>query len=228
MTADIDRCYKQDIFVNRIQNALGVSLGAVRCHLVTPQGMKSVMGKHGWNNADSENVVGFQVGEDIFVLKTVPWTVLHELVHKAGINADRMSRFVAEGLTEAIAADLRVSEDEHKPTYPVETGWVKNTLLPALGLTPIQLGRLLAKSDDPPSLLADMLVKKKPSLDRSKLKDEFQPQRGQQPSLNVMIQGAEQREVRVQDYAVGIGAALITAGAVLIMPSLLRDMRSSR
>ncbi len=228
MTADIDRCYKQDIFVKRIQSALGVSLGEVRCHLVTPQGMKSVMGKHGWSNADSENVVGFQVGEDIFVLKTVPWTVLHELVHKAGINADRMSRFVAEGLTEAIAADLRVSDDEHKPTYPVETGWVKNTLLPTLGLNAIQLGRLLAKSDDPPSLLADMLVKKKPSLDRAKLKDEFQPQRGQQPSLNVMIRGAEQQEARVQDYAVGIGAALLTAGAVLIVPSLLRDVRSSR
>jgi len=209
----VSRCHKQDIFVDRIQRALGVSIGTVRCHLVTPTAMAGVMEKHGWNKDSAENVVGFQVKDDIYVLTTTPWTVLHELVHKAGINADRLSRYVAEGLTEAIAADLRQSPDEHRPTYPEETRWIKETLLPILGMTPIELGRILVKAEDPPRALADLLVAKRPSLDRSKLVDELRPQRGERPSLNRHPDSA------LKGWGVGVGAAFLTAGALLIFSS---------
>jgi hypothetical protein len=202
-------CHKQAIFVDRIQKALGVSLGETRCYIVETSEMGRVMGKHGWNQDDSRGVVGFQVGNDIYVLRQASWSVLHELVHKAGINADRLSRYVAEGLTEAISADLRQSADEHQPTYPEETRWVRETLLPLLGLTPIQLGQVLAKSDDPPRKLAEMIVAKRPDLSRSALVDELRPQRTGRPSFN-------RTPSATSGWAVGVGAAFLTAGALLL------------
>ena len=214
----VSRCHKQDVFVDRIQRALGVKIGTVRCHLVQPSAMGNIMSQHGWNKDDARGVVGFQVKDDIYVLTTTPWTVLHELVHKAGINADRISRYVAEGLTEAIAADLRQSADEHQPTYPEETRWVKETLLPVLGLTPIQLGQVLAKSDDPPRKLAEMIVAKRSDLDRSRLVDELRPQRTGRPSFNRTSSGTT-------GWAVGVGAAFLTAGALLLLaPSPFSDL----
>lgn len=208
-TTGISRCHKQDVFVDRIQRALGVKIGTVRCHLVQPSAMGDIMSKHGWNKDDARGVVGFQVKDDIYVLTTTPWTVLHELVHKAGINADRLSRYVAEGLTEAISSDLRQSADEHQPTYPEETRWVRETLLPLLGLTPIQLGQVLAKSDDPPRKLAEMIVAKRPDLNRSALVDELRPQRTGRPSFN-------RTPSATSGWAVGVGAAFLTAGALLL------------
>ena len=205
----ISRCHKQDVFVDRIQRALGVKIGTVRCHLVQPSAMGDIMSKHGWNKDDARGVVGFQVKDDIYVLTTTPWTVLHELVHKAGINADRLSRYVAEGLTEAISSDLRQSADEHQPTYPEETRWVRETLLPLLGLTPIELGQVLAKSDDPPRKLAEMIVAKRPDLSRSSLVDELRPQRTGRPSFN-------RTPSATSGWAVGVGAAFLTAGALLL------------
>ena len=214
----VSRCHKQDVFVDRIQRALGVKIGTVRCHLVQPSAMGNIMSQHGWNRDDARGVVGFQVKDDIYVLTTTPWTVLHELVHKAGINADRLSRYVAEGLTEAIAGDLRQSADEHQPTYPEETRWVKETLLPVLGLTPVQLGQVLAKSDDPPRKLAEMIIAKRPDLDRSRLVDELRPQRTGRPSFNRTSSGTT-------GWAVGVGAAFLTAGALLLLaPSPFSDL----
>jgi hypothetical protein len=216
MTANpgISRCHKQDLFVDRIQRALKVQIGTVRCHLVEPSMMGSIMQKHGWNKDDARGVVGFQVKDDIYVLTSTPWTVLHELVHKAGINADRMSRYIAEGLTEAIAADLRQSADEHQPTYPEETRWVKETLLPILGMTPIQLGQVLAKAEDPPRKLADMLVQKRPSLDRAALLDQLRPQYASRPSLNRTAEPPDR-----SGWTVGVGTAFLTAGALLLLSS---------
>ena len=209
----ISRCHKQDVFVNRIQNALGVKIGTVRCHLVEPSAMGKVMENHGWNRDDARGVVGFQVKDDIYVLNTTPWTVRHELVHKAGINADRMSRYVAEGLTEAIAGDLRQSPDEHQPTYPEETRWVKETLLPTLGLTAIQLGQILAKAQDVPRTLADLIVAKRPDANRGALVDELRPQRTGRPSFNRT--GSASRS----NVAMGVGVALFTAGILLVFSS---------
>jgi hypothetical protein len=217
MTANpgISRCHKQDLFVDRIQRALKVQIGTVRCHLVEPSVMGQIMVKHGWNKDDARGVVGFQVKDDIYVLTSTPWTVLHELVHKAGINADRMSRYIAEGLTEAIAADLRQSPDEHQPTYPEETRWVRETLLPILGMTPIQLGQVLAKAHDAPRALADLLLKKRPNLDRTALLDQLRPQYANRPSLNRVAAPPPERS----GWAVGVGTAFLTAGALLLFAS---------
>ena len=184
--------------------------------------MPAIMGKHGWNKDDARGVVGFQVQNDIYVLTTTPWTVLHELVHKAGINADRMSRYVAEGLTEAIATELKQSPDEHQPTYPDEVGWIRNTLLPLLDMNAIQLGRVLAPAQEPRRKLAELIMaararKGLPALDRAKLLDDLQPQRPGRPSFNrgVAPAGSASRASE-NGWALGIGTAFLTAGAMLL------------
>ncbi len=180
----IQKCHKQDIFVDRIQRALGVSMGNVSCKIVDQGGMAQVMEGAGWSRNDANGVVGFQVGKEVFVLNSAPWTVLHELVHRAGVNSDRLNRFVAEGLTEAIAAELKASPDEHRPTYPAEVSWVKGKLLPALGMTAVQLGRVIAQSQDPPKDLARLMAKARPALSADNLEQELQPQRPSAPSFN--------------------------------------------
>lgn len=178
----IKKCHKQDIFVDRIQRSLGVPMGDVSCKIVDQEGMAEVMQGSGWSKNDANGVVGFQVGKDVFVLESAPWTVLHELIHRSGVNSDRLSRFVAEGLTEAIAAELKASPDEHRPTYPAEVRWIKEKLLPALGMTAVQLGRVIVHSQDPPKDLANLMAKARPGLSADQVEQDLQPQRAEPPS----------------------------------------------
>jgi hypothetical protein len=184
MNTHVRRCHKEAEFIDRIQRAMNKPLGQVQCHIVDQTGMAQVMGTAGWSKNEALGVVGFQLGNNVYVLGSAPWTVLHELVHRSGVNADRISRFVAEGLTEAIARELKRAPDEHKPTYPKETHWVQTRLLPRLNMSAVELGRKLAHSSDPPATLADLMVAVDPQLDRSKLLRQLQPQVPDQPSFN--------------------------------------------
>lgn len=218
------RCYKQAVFVRRVEDALGVSLGKLSCNVIPQSQMGQVMSRHGWSANDARGVVGFQVGNEIYVSEQAKWTVLHEIVHKSGINADRMSRFVAEGLTEAIATELKQSPDEHQPTYPEEVGWIRNTLLPLLDMNAIQLGRILAPAQEPRRKLAELIIaarawKGLPALDRAKLLDDLQPQRPGRPSFNrdphSPMAGSASRATE-NGWALGVGTAFLTAGAILL------------
>jgi hypothetical protein len=180
----IQKCHKQAEFIHRIQGALGVTLGQVDCKVVDTDGMVQVMRSAGWSKNEAFGVVGFQLGNNVYVLSSAPWTVLHELIHRGGVNSDRLSRFVAEGLTEAIARELKQSADEHRPTYPTETAWVQTKLLPRLRLTAVELGQQIAHAKDPPATLADLMVAVDPSLNRSDLVRQLQPQKTEQPSFN--------------------------------------------
>jgi len=222
------RCHKQPVFVARIQRALGVTLGSVQCNIVNIQGMSQAMRRAGWSANETQGVVGFQYGEQIYVLDDAPWTVLHELIHRAGVNADRLNRYVAEGLTEAIAVELKESPDEHRPTYPTESAWVRERLLPRLGLSAVQLGALLAKASDPPAALADLMLKARPDLDRAKLVRELAAQQPKQPSFNrkgCVTRSRAQGSAAsgpVRDGAGGIAGVLLVAGAVLAFPGVGR------
>lgn len=222
MVADqqVRRCHKQDEFVRRIEGALGVSVRPVACHIVNNDGMQSVMARAGWSKNDASGVVGFQVGRDVYVLDSAPWTVLHELVHRSGVNADRLNRFVAEGLTEAIAEELRTSPDEHRPTYPEETGWVKGTLLPRLGMSAVQLGAIIAQSSDPPTTLADLMLRARPgSVSRSQLVGELRPQVHERPSYNRLGHVTRGR-AGVRDSTASVAGAMIVGGIALLLPRL--------
>ena len=76
-----------------------------QCHVVDQSGMSKVMSRAGWNKKDTYGVVGFHLDDNVYVLKSADWTTLHELIHTAGVNADRINRVLAEGLTELIASD---------------------------------------------------------------------------------------------------------------------------
>ena len=156
----VQRCYKEAQFVPRIEKALGVKMKNFTCHVVDQSGMTNVMRRSGWNKDDTLGVVGFHVSENIYVLDSAPWTTLHELIHQSGINADRINRFLAEGLTEVLATQLKKGSDEHKATYPQERKWVKDTLLPKLNMSAIELGKFICHSKEPHRDLAKLFIKK--------------------------------------------------------------------
>lgn len=220
----IKKCHKQDEFVARIEGALNVRMGRVTCKIVDGDGMAEVMSKAGWSKNQARGVVGFQVDEEVYVLESAPWTVLHELVHRAGINADRMSRWVAEGLTEAIACELKRSSDEHKATYPQEVKWVRETLLPRLGMSAVELGRRLANAPNPARVLAELMAAAKPGTDVSALEYQLRPQAGGKPSFNrtyVTRLGGSGVDRAPSE---GIGWLLMVAGMLLVGPSFLRRL----
>ena len=213
------KCHKQDEFVDRIQRALGVSMGPVSCIIVDQDGMAKAMSRAGWSRNDSQGVVGFQVGKEVFVLDSAPWTVLHELIHRAGVNSDRLSRFVAEGLTEAIARELKQSPDEHKPTYPTETRWVQTVLLPRLKMSAVQLGRVIAGSKNPPRDLARMMVKVSTTATERELVRKLQPQRSEEPSFNRqghVTRGVTSKDDSSAELSVSLGMVGIIGGALLV------------
>ena len=224
MKQSIRRCHKEQELKSRIEQAMGVSLGGVQCHIVDQPGMTKVMGRSGWSRNQTFGVVGFQVDSNVYVLDSAPWTVLHELIHKSGVNADRLSRYVAEGLTEAMAIELRRSPDEHRPTYPEETQWVQQKLLPRLGLTAVQLGTILAKADNAPKTLASLMKRVRPELDERELVRELQPQKSGVPSFNrvgrghVTMGAYEGAILSLESRAAQIGAVLLVSGAALSLP----------
>jgi len=225
----IRQCHKQDEFVRRIERALGVQMKDVSCKIVDRQGMADVMAKAGWSRNESSGVVGFQIEKQVYVLDSAPWTVLHELIHRAGVNSDRLSRFVAEGLTEAIALELRESADEHQPTYPTEVAWVRQTLLPRLGMTAVALGRVIARSKNAPRALAELMVRVKPGADLSALEFELRPQNPVQPSFNKNQGHVTRMNFELNqpnnpvgfDGSFGFGLLLLVAGTVLTAPVLV-------
>jgi hypothetical protein len=227
------------LFAERIQKALGVDVRPVQCHIVDEAGMAAAMHKVGWAKNESNGVVGFQVGEQIYVRNDSTWTTLHELIHRSGVNADRINRFIAEGLVEVIAARLAKAKDEHRPTYPEETAWVKTRLLPKLGLNAIELGRKIVESSDPPRMLAELLVAKDPSLDRRALIEAFKAQRPGRPDIGSrsLAAGGSACGCGSRDIAPiasgsdswtgageGLVAVLAVAGVVLGLPAVLQRM----
>lgn len=226
-------CPRQNELVARIEHAFGMRVGGVNCRIVDADGMSQVMRRAGWNRDETSGVVGFHIGREIYVRQDASWSVLHELIHRFGVNADRLNRWVAEGLTEAVARELKRDDHEHRATYPSETAWVQSKLLPKLGMTAVQLGSLLAKSQDPPVVLADLLVRKDRSLDRSKLIAELRPQRPEAPGIGSAIcktckigrppvfhrLGVDP----VGDRAsVGVGLVLLAGGAAILLPAAIR------
>lgn len=234
MNASVKRCYKQDEFVKRIRGALGVTLQDVSCNIVNTAGMTQVMKRAGWSANETHGVVGFQFGKEVYVLDSTPWTVLHELIHRAGVNSDRLSRFVAEGLTEAIALELKRGDDEHRPTYPKETTWVRTILLPRLNMTAVELGKQIAASSDPPRLLAGLMAQAKPGSMVASLERELQPQQAKQPSFNRghVTRGSglgsqAHLESGAADRATGVMAGIfLLTGAALALPRLWREGRT--
>lgn len=225
-TESIRPCHKQAEFIERIEDAMGIRMGPVSCHIVNEKGMESALTRSGWSKNEAVGVVGFQVAKDVYVLDSTPWTVLHELVHRSGVNGDRLNRFVAEGLTEAIARELKQGDDEHRPTYPTETAWVQKELLPMLGMSAVQLGTELAKASSPPDHLANLIASVKPGTNVNALRHSLRPQAPEKPSLNRrghvtrVHAGSPARLPEPASSVSKVGLVLMAAGAALVFSSL--------
>jgi len=208
----IKRCYKEKEFIPRIEKALLTQMPPYTCHVVDQSGMSQVMGKAGWNKSDTNGVVGFHLDENVYVLKSAAWTTLHELIHRAGVNADRINRVLAEGLTELIAGELKKGKDEHRATYPKERRWVTK-FLKKLKMTPIELGQVIVHASNPPIAVAELISQRGmskesiPNIARS-----FVAQGKNEPSFNI----STPTKISHPDYqayaffvAVGIGLTML-------------------
>ncbi len=209
----IQRCYKEAEFVPRIEKALKVKMPSFICHVVDKAGMDKVMQKAGWNKNAAKGVVGFHHSNKIYVLDDAPWTTLHELIHRTGVNADRINRFLAEGLTELIATRLSKGADEHKATYPQEKRWVKKWLLPRLKMNELQLGQFIIQSKEPHRDLAKLLIEK--GVTKKKLADvvdTLRPQVPDHPSFNYDLTLRNTKTPSQKVWLI-VGLALVTCMA---------------
>ncbi len=198
--------------VSIVEQGLGVDLAHMKCQLATRKGMASVMKNHGWSRNQASGVVGFHHDDTVTVLDDSWWTFLHEAIHAAGVNADRISTVVAEGLTEAIAQSLcgkkgGCSSAEHRDTYPQETGWVKETLLPAVGMSALDLGRAIIRSKNPPVTVAELIASRRPVRNMRKLVGQLRPQNKTIPSFNIVA--------RPPRHVGAVGVLYLVVGAVL-------------
>ena len=232
-------CYKQAELTARIEEALGTSLGSVSCNIVDEAGMAEVMAKAGWSRNQAAGVVGFHHRNQVWVLTGRSWTVLHELIHQAGVNADRLASFVAEGLTEAIAREIcqprgNCRPDEHRPTYPQETRWVQEELLPALGMSAVELGQVIVRAKNAPRALAKLMAEARPNTTNERaLARQLRAQRRGRPDFNrgdvtrAPSQVSSPLCMGSDCTQIWLGVSFLFAGAALLVPVLLRDSRGA-
>jgi hypothetical protein len=206
------KCYKENVFVPRIEQALGVNMPPYTCHIVDQSGMTKAMSRAGWNKSQTRGVVGFHLDDKVWVLKDAPWTTLHELIHRAGVNADRINRHLAEGLTELIASELKTGPDEHRPTYPSERKWTKN-FLKRMNMSALELGKFIANSKNPPEDVANLIVKKGISKKSVfQLKTSLKSQGTNTPSLNRRGSATVLEPVKRLDSLTILGIFLVGLG----------------
>jgi hypothetical protein len=116
------------------------------CRVVSQDGMRRVMRTHGWRDAEIDDTAGFHTQDNkIYLLRGNEWSLLHELVHAAGVVDKDLASWVTEGITEAAAEDIAKSKGmQHRATYPQYVKIVRQQLAPALGLTPMQVAEVVA------------------------------------------------------------------------------------
>ena len=214
------KCYKEDDFVPRIQQALGVPMPDFTCSVVDQKEMTDVMGRAGWNKSQTRGVVGFHLNDKVWVLKDAPWTTLHELIHRAGVNADRINRLLAEGLTELIASEIKQGPDEHKATYPEERQWVSN-LLKKLHMTACDLGKIIAQSKNPPSDVADLLIAR--GLSKKSKSDLVKTLKAQVPNAPSLNRLGSATIVEHKRFSILDPIALTIVGSILISLGLIKS-----
>ena len=150
-----------------VRQMLGKAPSYKSCKVVNEGHLAQVMKRHGWRDQDIQQTAGFH-GEDnvIYLLQNQEWTLLHELVHAAGVIDRDLASWITEGITEAVAqAVAHKGSMSHHETYPKYVKIVKTKLAPAAGLSIPELGRLVATQPKRAGRhLADLLHTRHPSI----------------------------------------------------------------
>jgi hypothetical protein len=143
---EYDACPQAKKLAGAVRDVLGTAPDYRDCSIVNSNGLKKVMRRHGWRDAEINDTAGFH-GQDnrIYLLRGNEWSLLHELVHAAGIVDKDLASWLTEGLTEAVAEDIAKQKQwEHRSTYPRYVKIVRQQVAPALGLTVAQIGEIVA------------------------------------------------------------------------------------
>ncbi len=153
------RCPNERGLRTAVQKALGKAPTYSNCRIANAAELGAVMQKHGWKDHEVAGTAGFHTEPncnlfgkckpgDILVREGHDWSLLHEFVHAAGVVDKSLAPWITEGITEAVAQAIAEGEGwTHHPTYPDEVDVVREKLAPSLGLTVLDLGRLVV--DDP-------------------------------------------------------------------------------
>lgn len=132
---------------HRVRQLLGTAPSYKSCQVVNKAGLRRVMRKHGWSDADADGTAGFHTQDQrILLAQDGQWSLLHELVHAAGVTDKDMAQWLTEGITEATAQEIaKQSGMSHRPTYDKEVDIVKKKLAPALGMGVTSIGKLVVR-----------------------------------------------------------------------------------
>ena len=153
------RCPNERGLRTAVLSALGKDPTYGNCRIANAAELGAVMQRHGWKAHEVAGTAGFHTEPhctfkgctpgDILVREGNDWSLLHEFVHAAGIIDKSLAPWITEGITEAVAQEIAAGEGwSHHPTYPMEVALVRTKVAPLLGLSILDLGRLVV--DDPP------------------------------------------------------------------------------
>lgn len=140
------RCPNETTLVAGIRRLLGVAPSYSACRIASEDDLRTVMRKHGWADAEIDGTIGFHSDDkcsglfrkncrpgDILLREGYEASVLHELVHAAGVVDKYVSVWLCEGITEATAQDIATAlKVPQHPTYPAEVRCVRDIVLPAM------------------------------------------------------------------------------------------------
>tara|TARA_Y100000034_G_scaffold127008_1_gene179148 strand:- start:5027 stop:6325 length:1299 start_codon:yes stop_codon:yes gene_type:complete len=137
-------CPRQSELARTVEEILGAPSKVRSCEIVGQRKMEKVVRSHGWPSAGG--VVGFHTPKDQLYV-THEWSLPHEWVHATGLVDDQLGIWICEGLTEFVAEEAaRRGGFDHRPTYPGERRVVKEQLVPATGLEPLTLARMVVRA----------------------------------------------------------------------------------
>ena len=128
------------------RDILGHAPSYKACKVVGDSDLRSVMRGHGWRDKEINDTAGFHSQDNvIYLLHGNEWSQLHELVHAAGVVDKDLSPWITEGVTEAVAEDIAKKKKwKHHSTYPQYVKVVGKDLAPALGLSVMDIGAIVA------------------------------------------------------------------------------------
>ena len=158
------RCPNEATIRQAVQQLLGRGVSYRTCRVVEDTAIRAAMRRHGWRDAEIDGTAGFHAPSgELLVRRGEEWAVLHEIVH--GAISHGLATWLLEGLTEAVAQEVaRVEGWSHTPTYPLEVKTVREKVCPMLGLSVLELGRLVAASGRGASkVLAGQLAQRVPT-----------------------------------------------------------------
>jgi len=143
---EYNQCPDTAKLTRAVRDILGHAPSYKACNVVNDKGLRKVMRGHGWRDTEISDTAGFHSQDNvIYLLRGNEWSQLHELVHAAGVVDKDLAPWVTEGITEAVAQDIAKKKKwKHHSTYPEYVEIVRKKLAPALGLTPLQLGEIVA------------------------------------------------------------------------------------